>query len=186
MDHQNNNLSKQEPEEKGMTRVDDTYYDDSGLPISGRADYALSGWDSKKPMFVTNIADDDPKRDAIVVAALSNTTKTIRDAVNLELSVIGFVAHLAEVTQEDTGEVVKRQRVVLLCENGETVSAMSGPVIKVVQYFAQSRGKGRWNPPVKVRAKNNAMESGRSYVSLELIDSGKQQEAEKKVAKKVG
>lgn len=127
---------------------------------------ALVSWETEIGDFRSNLSKVDPNLGPLLTKALATADKKTRDVVNVPLSVTHYIAHIAEMTDEKTGEINQALRCVLICEDGSTVSSMSNGVLKTIAMLARINNFQPWNPPIRVMIRSHNAKGGKSYCDM--------------------
>ncbi len=121
---------------------------------------------STQPSAVSNLDQGGASGRALVTQALASCELRTRDVVGQVLDVVGFVAHVAEVVDQMTGECTRKLRCVLVLADGRQVSTMSAACIRSLRYLAQTMPEGPWQPPLRLQIRSHPLEGGKSYCDL--------------------
>lgn len=81
-----------------------------------------------------------------------------------------YYAHGIELTDQRTGEVQSRVRIVFVSPEGETTSFASDGVLDSLDMIRRFIGDGPYDPPVRVRAVKVATRRGNTVTKLEVVD----------------
>lgn len=126
----------------------------------------LARWTTVNPTFASNMNTSTPSGRALLTRCLAKCAVKTRNAVGKTLEVVGYVAHEAEILNKETGEYERKLRAVLVCENGDLISTMSGPVLTTLKTLMQCRGRTRWDPPSLLEIREHPTEGGKSYCDM--------------------
>lgn len=140
--------------------------------VEDDGDGVIARWIQGGPITATNMPQDGPQGRALVTQALSTPELRTRDVVGQPLSVVGYVVHIAELTDKITGEITRKLRAVLILEDGRMVSTMSAACIRTLHYLAKTAGKAKWEPPLILEIKTHPLEGGKSYCDMREIAAG--------------
>lgn len=151
--------------------------------ITEKDDRGVVAFNDNPNAVVTNMDITGPKGRAMVTRTLASCNHRTRDVVGRVLRVIGFVAHNACVIDNKTGEVIDRQRAVLVLSNGEYVSTMSSGVIRTLSFLASSMNQGAWDPPLNLMIMSHPGANGTSYCDMVELDDDQVAEYEAKQRK---
>lgn len=129
----------------------------------------MARWTEAAIAVKTNIPIDNPKGRAMTTRCLAQADLKIRSAVGQILAVVYYFAHVAEVTDTETGEVTKKVRVVMVLEDGRTVSTMSNACIRTLAVLSQHTKGQIWDPPILLEVREWPLEGGRSYCDMREV-----------------
>ena len=109
-----------------------------------------------------SIKADPADRDAAgrVFNALNNPEHRVADFINKKISVKDVLVEIAEVVNEDTGEVEQAPRVVLIDEKGEAYQSVSVGMFTAVKNAIKVFGAPTWEPPLGIVIKQKAVGKG--------------------------
>ena len=114
---------------------------------------------------ITDFENVDSK--IAVYNAMNNPDEKLADHVNNVIEVKDILAHEIELADEDTGELIRTLRTVLIDTTGKTYVAVSGGVANSVQRILQIFGQpGPWENPVKVKPRRVATRNGNNMVTI--------------------
>lgn len=107
-----------------------------------------------------------------VYNAINSTAHSLADHINEILEIVDVVAHPVTLTDENTGEVIKAIRTVLIDVNGESYDAVSGGIVNSLQRIFSIVGMPSWvDEPLKIKVKQVKTRNGNNKVNtLELVD----------------
>lgn len=131
-------------------------------------------WQTGSNALASNVPADHPDRDDFMVKVECNADRKTRNIVGQVIKVVAFLAHVVELTDKATGELRNKVRIVLLCDDGTTVSTTAGQPLRMISRIAKKRPEYPWMPPVEIETFEHAIEDGKSYCEM--------REAKKKVA----
>jgi hypothetical protein len=129
---------------------------------------ALALWASGVSECVTNLAQDDPDCEYLVLTAMGACDRKTRNMVGATFRMVGYCVHPAGMADDETGEVFSKLRIVILCDDGTTFSSTSNGILRVIRELARFRGRGRWHPSVEARIMETPLEGGKSYCTLQV------------------
>ena len=129
----------------------------------------IARWE-ENPDVRSNIALDTKEGATMMMRCLSTADMRVRNAVGQIVECVGYVAHMVEITDTETGEVADKTRVVLLLADGRTLSMMSRACVRAMRMLSRIMPAGRWEPPVRMEFKEYPLEGGKSYVDMRVVD----------------
>lgn len=106
------------------------------------------------------INHNDRETAAKVFDALNNPTHQVAEYINLSINVCNVLIEVSEVVNEDTGEMVRAPRVVLIDENGESYQAVSIGMFTAVKNAFRCFGPAPWEPPLVFDIKQKPVKNG--------------------------
>lgn len=115
--------------------------------------------------------DGTPKSKARIYNAINSPDKKLSECIGEVLELKNIVAHEVQLIDEETGEVVRVLRTVLIDKNGISYEAVSGGVANSISRLLQIFGQPEtWTEPIKVKAKQKNTRNGNNKVTtLEII-----------------
>ena len=102
----------------------------------------------------------DRKSAAKVFDALNNPTHQVADFINKPIDVANVLIEVAEMTNEDTGEITRAPRVVLIDPAGESYQAVSVGMFTCVKNAFRCFGPAPWDPPLTFDIKQKPVKNG--------------------------
>jgi hypothetical protein len=129
----------------------------------------IARWASSAEAIATNI--DVKTEEGRILAGKCGGTADLktRSVVKQVIVVTGFYAHIAELTNRLTGEVSRKIRVVLILDDGRTVSTMSGPCTNSLSKMIRMREKGFAKWPIHIETQEYPLEGGKSYCDMREV-----------------
>lgn len=114
---------------------------------TGKSVEIFSGEGSR---FFSSIVNSSRESGALILKAMANPTATLKAVADKKiLYVTDVLAHDVKMVSED-GEVQDAIRVVLICENGDTVAGVSSGLRASLTNLMNVIGKPPWNPSLPV------------------------------------
>lgn len=132
-------------------------------------DGLIAQWSSAATAVSTNIDTKSDQGRALVTRCLSNADMKSRNAVGQILEAVAYFAHVIEVPDKKTGEILKKVRVVLVLNDGRTFSTTSKSCVRCVALIAASKNGKPWNPPILLEVREFPLEDGASYCDMREI-----------------
>lgn len=113
---------------------------------------------------------DDQKIEAL--AAISNST-LLTEQVNKELRVANIIVQLVTLTDDETGEVTKAARTVLVTDEGDAYHGTSkGLLTSVRNILGVAKDPSTWPAPLVVIPKQEG-QAPRQYTTLKIVGFAK-------------
>lgn len=131
----------------------------------------------KNPMgeFYCSIKDDGTRKTKIAVYnAINNADESLNDHIGEVLEIVNVVAFPVELADEETGEIVRALKTVLVDKSGKTFTAVSQGVTNSLSRIFSIIGTpedGAWEKePVKMKVKQVKTRNGNNKVNvIELV-----------------
>lgn len=125
--------------------------------------------------FYCSIKDDGSRKSKMAIFnAINNADESLADHIGEVLEVTNVVAHPVELLDENTGEVVKALRTVLITKEGKTFTAVSQGITSALSRIFSIIGSpdnGAWEQePVNMKIKQVRTRNGVNKVNtIELV-----------------
>ena len=110
----------------------------------------------------------DRKSAAKIYNALNNPEFRIADMINKVIPVQDFLVELREIINEETGEIDRVPRVVLITPDGEGYQAVSKGMFGAVRNAVASFGEAPWVPPLDMEIKQIPTKNG-SMLTADVV-----------------
>ncbi len=126
--------------------------------------------------FYCSMKDDGTRKSKVkIYNAINNTEKSLNDMIGKRLDIIDVVAYPVELVDDETGEIVKTVRTVLIDKKGTGYSAVSAGVTNSLNKIFGIIGtpeNGAWHDePVAMEVKQIKTRNGQNKVNtLWLIE----------------
>lgn len=126
---------------------------------------------TKSQMYCSIVDDGTPKSKAKIYNAVNSPDKKLSECIGEVIELKNIVAHEVQLIDEETGEVIRPLRIVLIDKNGVSYEAVSGGVANSISRLLQIFGQPEtWTEPIKVKAKQKNTRNGNNKVTtLEII-----------------
>lgn len=112
-----------------------------------------------------------PEEKAQLFNAMNSPDARIADLVNVSLDIVDVYAEVVECINQDTGEISKCPRVVLIDKDGKSYQAVSKGIFNAVSKLIAVYGLPHWETPVTVTPYQITKGSGnntRKILSLKI------------------
>lgn len=106
------------------------------------------------------INPNDRKSAAKVFDALNNPTYQVADYINKDIQVANILLEVSEIVNEDTGEVSRAPRVVLIDPDGNSYQAVSIGMFNAVKNAVRCFGPAPWEPALVFSIKQKPVKNG--------------------------
>lgn len=112
-------------------------------------------------MLCTIPADpNDRKTMAKIFKALNDPTHRVADFINKEIPVENILIEAADILNDETGEISRVPRVVLITPEGESYQAVSMGMFNAVKNAFRCYGEAPWNPALTFAIKQKPVKNG--------------------------
>lgn len=111
-----------------------------------------------------DISSDEGK--ATLLMALQGENASLGDMIGEEIEISHLVVHNVEVLDEDTGELLERDRIVIVQPDGTMLSAVSQGIRKSVQLLCALYRLPPYDPPLRVKIVQTNTKRGRRLYQL--------------------
>lgn len=115
-----------------------------------------------------NAKDATPEQRKTVYNAMNNPTHKISDFINKTVEVENVLIESLDLLNDETGEVDRVPRIVLIDPAGESYVATSKGVFNSIKNAYTAFGAAPWNPPIKFKVKQVQVGRG-SMLTLEMV-----------------
>ena len=112
---------------------------------------------------VCSIDAVDPETKAIVFNAANNPDHKVKDFVNKTINVKDIYAEIIEIANEETGEITKVPRIVLIDADGLAFECVSVGMYSAIRKLVAIYGAPTWEPPLTVTVKQKSVGKGSMY-----------------------
>lgn len=112
--------------------------------------------------------DGNRETAAKIYAAMNNPEHRLADFINKKLNITDYLIEVAEIANEETGEISIVPRVVLIAEDGKSYQATSYGIANSVRNLVQAVGNAPWQPALQLEVKQRPTKRG-SMLTLALI-----------------
>jgi hypothetical protein len=100
--------------------------------------------------------------------AINNPDKRLADFINMEISVKDVLVEIVELESEQTGQLEKCPRIILIDTKGVSYQCVSVGIMSGLKRIFKLFGEPTWTTPVKVRVKQ-ITKGEKKMLSLEVI-----------------
>ncbi len=120
--------------------------------------------------FFSSIVDDGSRESKVAIYnAMNDVDAKISDFVGETLEIVDVIAHSIDMLDEQTGEVIKSVRTVLVGKDGTNYQAVSGGVVSSLQKIFNIVGYPSWKDnPIKVIPREQRTRRGFRTLTLVL------------------
>lgn len=102
----------------------------------------------------------DRKSAAKIYNALNNPEFRIADMINKDINVADVLIEIAEIMNEDTGEISQVPRVVLIDDEGRAYQSVSMGMFGAVKNAIKVFGEPTWKPALKFTIRQRPVKNG--------------------------
>lgn len=101
--------------------------------------------------------------------AITNTESDVADNINGEIDLVDLIVTVVDIVDEETGELEKAPRVILIDADGKAYNSVSKGMHQSVKNLVATFGEPSWkDEPIKVKIKQVKVKRG-SMLTLEVI-----------------
>lgn len=136
---------------------------ESEIVETGIREYDVSELMGGEIKAVCSIDAVDPETKAIVFNAANNPDHKVKDYVNKTINVKDIYAEIIEIVSEETGEVIKVPRIVLIDADGLSFECVSVGMYSAIRKLVAIYGAPTWEPPLTVTVKQKSVGKGSMY-----------------------
>ena len=104
----------------------------------------------------------------VIFNAMNNPTHNLRDFVNKKILVENVLIEIADILSEDTGEIDRVPRTVLIAPDGTSYRATSKGVFTSIKNAYMALGDAPWNGGIEFEVKQKAVGRGQ-MLTLEMV-----------------
>lgn len=101
--------------------------------------------------------------------AMNGDCRKAGDVIGEELHLTHYLAHPVILTDQATGELLQKERVVLVTANAGNVACVSDGVVSSLRMLCSLWGEGPWAPAVKVKIVQQTTAKGRRVFKLDVL-----------------
>lgn len=116
-----------------------------------------------------SIKGGDRATKAKLFNASNNPDHKVGDFINKKIKVKDMLVEIIEISDEETGEVTKQPRVVLIDEKGEAYQAVSTGIFNAAKKAIQIFGEPTWDEPLEVIVKQVTVKNG-SMLTFDIVE----------------
>ena len=104
----------------------------------------------------------------VIFNAMNNPTHNLRDFVNKKILVENVLIEIADILSEDTGEIDRVPRTVLIAPDGTSYRATSKGVFTSIKNAYMALGEAPWAGGIEFEVKQKAVGRGQ-MLTLEMV-----------------
>ena len=110
-------------------------------------------------------------REALVAMynAINSPDHKLSDFVGKKLNIKDISIERVENMNDETGDMVANDRVVLIDENGESYTCVSSGIYSAIKKLVAVFGEPTWEPALPVEIQNLSTKKGRKTMTLKAI-----------------
>ncbi len=112
------------------------------------------------------VTSGDAENARVVFNAMNNPTHRIKDCVNQTITVANVLVEANEIADEETGELEKAPRCVLITPEGDSYMALSKGVFNSIRNAFMAFGPAPWEPAITFTVRQRQVGRG-SMLTLE-------------------
>lgn len=100
---------------------------------------------------------------------INNPDKRLSDMINMTINAKHIIAEIVELTQEETGELVKCPRVIIIDDKGVSYQCVSVGIMSGLKRIVAMFGEpSQWDEPIAIKVKS-ITKGKKSLLTLELV-----------------
>jgi hypothetical protein len=131
---------------------------------------ALTAFTESTNMFCTINDDGTRKAKTLIYNTLQNPDSALSDVIGQSLSIIHVIAHEVELVSEQTGEIEKHMRVILIDKDGKSFASVSGGITQSLKSIFKIVGQPPFiDEPLEIRVLQKKGKGTNKFLTLELI-----------------
>lgn len=115
-----------------------------------------------------SITDETFDGKMAVYNAANNPDAKVNDIINKRIEIRDVYAETIELVNEDTGELEKAPRIVLIDKDGKSYQCVSAGVFGALKKLNAIFGEPTWVPPIPVEVKQLPTKNG-SMLTLQVV-----------------
>jgi hypothetical protein len=136
---------------------------ESEIVETGIREYDVSELMGGEAQAFCSIEAVDPETKAIVFNAANNPDHKVKEFVNKQIDVKDIYAEIIEIANEETGEITKVPRIVLIDATGLAYECVSVGMFAAIRKLVAIYGAPTWEPPLTVTVKQKSVGKGSMY-----------------------
>lgn len=109
-----------------------------------------------------------PEQRKTVYNAMNNPSYKVSDFINKDIEVENVLIEALDLLNDETGEIDRVPRIVLIDPEGTSYVATSKGVFNSIKNAYTAFGAAPWNPPIKFKVKQVQVGRG-SMLTLEMV-----------------
>ena len=111
----------------------------------------LSSFTGETVFNCTSLKNDTKEEKQILYKAMSNPDKRLGDCINQVIHVKDLFMEEVEMTNEETGEITKCPRIVLIDEDGVSYQSVSFGIFNALKRVISVFGNPTWEDPIPLK-----------------------------------
>lgn len=127
---------------------------------TGLREYNVRELEVQNLTAICTVKGDTPEEKALVFNAANNPQHKINDFINKKIMVKDFYAETLELVNEETGEIEKAPRIVLIDDQGEAYECVSVGMFSSLKKLIAVFGAPTWENPIPVVIKQEKVKNG--------------------------
>ena len=136
---------------------------ESEIVETGIREYDVSELMGGETQAFCSIDAVDPETKAIVFNAANNPDHKVKDFVNKTIDVKDIYAEIIEIVNEETGEITKVPRIVLIDDTGLAYECVSVGMYAAIRKIVAIYGAPTWEPPLTVTVRQKSVGKGSMF-----------------------
>lgn len=123
---------------------------------------------SSADSFCSMLPKNDEER-KVLFNAMNNPQERLSNFINMEIAVKDIYSEMVDLLNENTGEVTRAPRIVLIDENGVGYQCVSQGIFNGVKKLIQIYGVPTWVNPVRIRIKQIQKSATKNILTMEIV-----------------
>lgn len=115
-----------------------------------------------------SVKAETPQEKALVYNAANNPQHKVADFINKKIMVKDVYAETLELVDDETGELTKAPRIVLIDDNGEAYECVSVGMFSSLKKLVAVFGDPTWNEPLPIVVKQEKVKNG-SMLTMSVV-----------------
>lgn len=136
---------------------------ESEIVETGIREYDVSELMGGETQAFCSIDAVDRETKAIVFNAANNPDHKVKDFVNKTIDVKDIYAEIIEIVNEETGEITKVPRIVLIDDTGLAYECVSVGMYAAIRKIVAIYGAPTWEPPLTVTVRQKSVGKGSMF-----------------------
>lgn len=117
---------------------------------------------------ICSIPNDTRENQSAIYNALNNPAYRVADFINKKIAISNVLVEIRDILNEETGEIARVPRVVLIDKDGKGYQATSTGIFNSVRNAFNAFGPAPWDPALTVEIKQKPVAKG-SMLTFDVI-----------------
>jgi hypothetical protein len=134
---------------------------------------ALQLFSQSSNMFCTLPNTGTRQDKAKILNIMQNPDKALSDVIGVQLSIVHMIAHEVELVSEQTGEIEKHFRIILVDKDGVSYASVSGGITQALKSIFNIVGEPPFiDEPLEIKVLQKKGNGTNKFLTLELVKGG--------------